>query len=204
MINIIIQRTTRMFANNASENKSDNVSDDTADHNHKKFDIENLIKDIVTALSQNKEITDTMAKNIGDHITEYVCDHIKDIINDIIIKIRRKNQRTIEEINLIITICLLDFITKYITDSDINELTKPIINWKPLKKIVFIDEEIKRLDRKIAIETIRHPTKKNPNRRTYVIKSQLLCNHLDIKGRKIENINKQKLLQLKYESIADI
>ena len=193
------------YDENKSKNESDNECHCNNTNNDKSIHIENIINDIVTKYkSQNKDITDGMADNIVDHISNHIIEYFSDIIADIIAKYKPKNQYTIEETHAIITTHINDFITKYITDSDINDLTKPIINWKPFKKAVVIDEEIKRLDRKIVIETIRHPTKKNPNRNTYVIKSQMLCNHLDIKGRKIEKVNKQKLLQLKYESIADM
>ena len=81
---------------------------------------------------------------------------------------------------------------------------RPVIIEKPKTQINVIDEEIKRWDKKLIIETESHPTKNNPNRITYVIKSQPLCDHLDIKSRRVRSVDKNKLLQLKYESIADM
>ena len=124
--------------------------------------------------------------------------------SDIIAKYKPKNQYTIEETHAIITTHINDFITKYITDSDINELTTPIINEKNFNSVKVIDNEIKRLDKKIVIETEPHPTQKNPNRDTYTIKSQHLCKHLGRKSRRIKNVDKSKLLQLKIESIAEM
>ena len=79
---------------------------------------------------------------------------------------------------------------------------RPVIIVKPLKTVIVIDREIKRLDKKLVIETNPHPTQKNPNRVTYVINSRLLCDYLGRKGRRVRNVDKSKLLQLKIESIA--
>ena len=193
-----------MSVNNASVK---NASKNASDHNHTNSDtslhIENIINDFMTTYkSQNEDVTDEMTDNMVDHITEHVFEHFGEIINDIITRYNTENQYTNEQTTALITTHINAFINKYVTDSDLNELTTPIINWKPFKKVVVIDREIKRLDKKLVIETNPHPTQKNPNRVTYVINSRLLCDYLGRKGRRVRNVDKSKLLQLKIESIA--
>ena len=68
--------------------------------------------------------------------------------------------------------------------------------------VVVIDNEIKRWDRKLVIETERHPPANNPDRFTYVIKSQPLTKHLGRNGRRVRSVDKQKLIDLKVKGIA--
>ena len=77
-----------------------------------------------------------------------------------------------------------------------------MIDEPKLPKVVFIDEEIKRWDKKLVIKTENHPTPKNPNRKTFVIKSRALAKHLGLNGRRIRNVNKQKLVDQKVTGIA--
>ena len=68
--------------------------------------------------------------------------------------------------------------------------------------IVVIDNEIKRWDGKLVIETEHRPTANNPDRRTYVIKSQPLTKYLGRNGRRVRSVDKQKLIDLKVKGIA--
>ena len=77
-----------------------------------------------------------------------------------------------------------------------------MINKAKLPKVVFIDYEIKRWDRKLIIETENHPTPKNHNRKTYVVKSRTFAKHLGLKSDRVRNVNKQKLLDQKIKGIA--
>ena len=83
--------------------------DYTADTRH--FDIENFMNKIVTVISQNENMTDQMAENIGDHIREYLCENVKDIVDDMFHKYKPENKLTIEEAHDIITVHLLDYVT---------------------------------------------------------------------------------------------
>ena len=170
---------------------------------------------------KNKSLEENLNHCMQQHLNENVNNNKKSLVLRMVNPLIKSFNGDIKDENPVLlyghTECVLELKDEYVKNvrnnckkdgtkllNILDTNKRHVIIVKPLKKINVIDREIKRLDKKIVIETEPHPTQKNPNRITYVIKNQSLCNHLGRQGRRIRSVDKKTLLQLKIESIAEM
>ena len=147
------------------------------------------------------DVSDEITNNVTNHLIDNVYVHFSDIMTDVMNECNSKTEYTADEMIDIISTHIEYHVDKTMIEGNI-DITKPLVIYKPLPTIVVIDEEIKRWDKKLVIETESHPTPTNPNRKTNVIKSRQLAKCLGLKSDRVRNVNKQKLLDQKVKGIA--